>query len=194
MTGATPIAAISRSLHPKDSKPSAAVSNPAARDDREDGAAFDSDVRSNAAKTFGVGAGTRGLTRTAKISGNRIAGPSSSPIPLMVRACRERQARTSAPVARAEAHTRGSSMGNPASFARSRKAAAASAEPPPSPAAAGNRLMSSKTTKFQLGYLARQRPRGAQDEILVNRARFVCPGTNDIETQVVAVLKRKPVA
>ena len=151
MTGATRIAAVSRSLRPKDSKFEPATSNPAARDAREDAAAFDSEARSKAAKTFGVGASTRGLTRTAKISGKRIAGPSSSPIPLIVRACGERQARTSAPVARAEAHTRGSSMGNPASFARDRRAAAASAEPPPSPAAAGNRLTRRKRPSLNPG-------------------------------------------
>jgi hypothetical protein len=150
--GATRIAAVSRSLQPREPKSkTGAVSNPAAGEDREDRPAFDLDVRSNAAKTCGVGACTRGLTTRAKICGNRIAGPSSSPIPLMVRARGERQARTSAPVARAESCTRGSSTDSPAWFASNRKAAAASAEPPPRPAAAGSRLMSRKRPSLNPG-------------------------------------------
>ena len=62
----------------------------------------------SAAKTFGVGARTWGLTRSGKqFSAAESLGRARSPIPLMIRAWGERQARTSAPVARAEAmHSR----------------------------------------------------------------------------------------
>ena len=155
---------------------------------------FDPGARSNAANTSGVGAGTWGLTRTAKIFGNRIAGPSLSPIPSTIRAWGERQTRTSAPVAQADARTRGSSSGNPASLASNRKAAAASADPPPSPAAAGNCLISRKRPSLSPGMCATSERAARSTRFSSTGPASLARGPRTSRHQIVTGLKREPVA
>ena len=93
------------------------------------------------AKTDFVSTGTPGLTSTANSGGRRRVGPRSPPTPRIMRALEPTQTGTSAPVARAAAITRSSSMESPFACASNRRAAAASAEPPPTPAATGRRLV-----------------------------------------------------
>ena len=148
----------------------------------------------SAAKTFGVGAWTWGLTRTANILGSGINGPSWSPTPVIIRARGRRQARTSAPVAVAAARTRGSSTDNRAWSASNRKAAAASADPPPSPAAAGNRLTNRKRPSFTPEKCAASARAARNTRFSSIRARLDRPRTEDLENQIVAGLEPNPVA
>ena len=65
-----------------------------------------------------------------------------------------------------------------------RRAAAASADPPPSPAAAGKRLTNRKRPSFNPGDLRRERARGAQHQILFDRASLERPRTEDLKNQI----------
>ena len=95
--------------------------------------------------------------------------------------------------ARAEAHTRGSSIGNPASSARDRRAAAASAEPPPRPAAAGNRLISRKRPSLNLGIRSARDRASRKTRFLSRGPASSARGPRTSRLQVVAGLKCEPV-
>ena len=87
IAGAMPTAAASRSFRLEARKSTmAAVPLPSPSNELADYSSVEPRASPSAAKTFGVGAWTWGLTRTANIFGSGINGPSWSPTPVIIRA------------------------------------------------------------------------------------------------------------
>ena len=181
--GATWIAAASRSLRADETKAiSPAASSPAAGADGAGEGGFDRGARSNAAKTFGVGAGTRGLAKTAKTLGKRRGS----------RAVR-RSLTSSGLSGKANRHVRSGLAGRrqhawvvprqavrfSQSGQRGRGVRGAAADP-----GRGRQMLhQTEAAEGQVGDPSGERARRSQDEVLFRRPSLVSGRSLDIEVE-----------